>query len=239
MRRFLLITGWITGSIVLLLLLVIIGLHTPPGKKFVRNQVLNFLRDKIETEVQVGRLDYLLPKMVELGDVFFRDQAGDTLLSVRKLRVEMNLLALVGGKLSVPRIQLAGVTAHVYRHAPDTAFNFTYIIDAFTGNEKETSGPAAEATDTGGSSLRFDVRHLGLEDIHIRFDDYSGGMRLALDLEQLQLTLREMDPAHLAFGIRKLAVEGLAATHTRYRGGNTVQPLGRRDSTRPDCVPVR
>ena len=202
------------GSIVLLLLCVVIGLHTPAGKNFVRKQVLHFLRSKLDTEVQLGRINYALPKMLELEDVFFRDEARDTLLAVRKLRVDINMLALLSGKVVVQRLELAGIRAHVYRHAPDTAFNFTYIINAFTG-EKPDSAPTAEkvqqANDTG-SSLRFDVNRIYLDDIHIRFDDYTGGMRLAVDLERLQLSLRKMDPVKLDFGIRKLSVDGLAAT---------------------------
>ncbi len=214
MRKVLRISGWITGSILVIILCALIVLHTPYGKDFVRKQALNFIRSKLDTEVQIGRINYLLPKRVELNDVLVRDESNDTLLAVRKLRIDINPFTLVYGKLTVPAVTLQGVTAHVYRHAPDTAFNFTYIINAFAGGAADTiAATQQQESDSGSSSsMRFDIGRLTLGDIHIRFDDHTGGTRLALDLEELLLSMDKTDIAKLDFGIDQLKIKGLTTS---------------------------
>ncbi len=209
MRKLLRITGWITGSVLLIVLCALIFIHTPYGKNFVRQQVLNFVRSKVSTEVQIGRIDYLLPVSVELNDVLVMDEANDTLLAARKLKVNLNLLTLLYGKLTVPGVTLQGVTAYVYRQAPDTAFNFTYLISAFSGSDT-TVATQQKPESESSSPMRFDIGRLSLEDIHIRFDDYTGGTRPALDLDELLLSLDRTDITNLDFGIDELEVNGLA-----------------------------
>lgn len=215
MRKFLKIVAYILCGILLVVLGAIIWLQTPSGKRFVRDKALAFLRGKLKTEVYIGSIDYSLPKMIELNDVLFKDQAKDTLLAAHKLRVDLSMLKLIRGKVEVNRLDLDGLHAHVYRNAPDTNFNFTYILKAFTGTPKEPTPKEAEKANDTSSSLSFDVRKIKLSDIHVRFDDHTGGSLLSVNLDKLDLSLRKIDPSKLDFAIKKLAVSGLAANFTQ------------------------
>ncbi|MBS1587243.1 MAG: translocation/assembly module TamB domain-containing protein [Bacteroidetes bacterium] len=211
MRKALKITGYVLGSILLLLILVVVLLNTPYGKNFVKNRAVAFLRGKLKTEVYVGELGYGLPKMVVLKDVVFKDQAKDTLLAARELRVDIDMLKLFKKQVDIRQIHLAGIHAHVYRDAPDTNFNYSYIITAFTGNTPKTEKKEA-VKDTSSAPMVIDLNRLVLDDIHIRFDDYTGGTRLALDLDKLDLRMRKMDLDSMDFRLKELAVAGLKTT---------------------------
>jgi hypothetical protein len=196
---------------------VVVWLNTPWGQDFVRGKAEDFLRKKLKTEVYIGHLGYGLPKVVVLEDVLFKDQAKDTLLAVRKLKVNVNMLALLNSKVEVSKLELVGVNAHIYRNAPDTVFNFGYIIDAFAGKKTEEVEEVKNANDT--SSLTFDVNKVELSDIRFRFDDYTGGSRFGVVLGKLDLRLREFDPIKMKFHVRDLEVQGLHAnmiTDTSY-----------------------
>jgi len=208
MRKFFKIVGYVVGSILLLLIGVVIWLQTPSGKNFVRKQAVAFLSKKLKTEVYIGAINYRLPKMVELDSVLFKDQAKDTLLAAAKLRVDLNMLALISSRVVVQQLELEGLNAHIYRHAPDTNYNFTYIIHAFVG-EPKTPSPTEAKKVNDTSSLKFDVDKINLDNIRIRFDDETAGMKLAVKLDQLRLTLRKLDLTKMDFGIKKLAVSGL------------------------------
>jgi translocation and assembly module TamB len=225
MRKFLKITGWILGSIIFLLLCVVIWLQTDSGKNFVRARALSFLRNKLKTEVSIGRIDYGLPKVIALEDVMFKDQANDTLLAVHKLRINMNMLKLLSGKVVVSDLELDGMYAHAYRHIPDTNYNFTYIINAFAGDpaKKPTKQDVKNANDTS-SSLSFDVNNVKLTNCHIRFDDSTGGTLLGVDLQELTLSLKKLDPSKLDFGIKRLAVTGLRTSFTQDTSYLPVKP---------------
>ena len=210
MRKVLKIIGYILGSVLILLALVVVWLNTPYGKNFVRDKAVAFLRNKLKTEVYVGELGYGLPKMVVLKNVVFKDQAKDTLLAAGELRIDINMLKLLKKQVDVTQIHLSGVHAHVYRNAPDTNYNFTYIITAFAGNKPKE--PKAKKDTSASSPLVIDIKRIVFDDIHIRFDDYTGGTRLALDLKELNLRMKKMDLDNMEFHLKELSVAGLQTT---------------------------
>jgi len=178
---------------------------TPPGKEFVRKQAENFLRKKLKTTVNIGGLDYSLPKFIELKDVLFLDKAHDTLLSGEKIKVNIAMLKLLHSNVDVKEIRLNNINVHIYRNAPDTNFNFQYIIDAFV----TTPSGATQAKDTSdGSTLTMSMDKLVLDDIRFRFDDYTGGNRFGLALDTLFVSMKKIDPVHLIFNFDKIFISG-------------------------------
>lgn len=206
MRKALIIIAWIIGSVLLMLLLVVLIISTPAGKNIVRKQALQFLRNKLKTEVQIGEIDYALPKMIVLRNVLFLDQKRDTLLVGEELRVDIALLQLLRKTVDVHQIHLHGVSAHIYRHAPDTNFNFTYIINAFAGEPKSPKKP----TDSN-APMRFVLDRMRLHDVRFRMDDFTGGLRMAYLVKDLDLTLDKIDPTTTTFQVRRLRGDGIAA----------------------------
>src|SRR5690606_32960347 len=136
------------------------------------------------------------------------DQANDTLLSLARLRVDISMLKLLSNKVEVEDIQMQGGYAHIYRNAPDTSFNFNYVVEAFM------APPAADQqdapTDSSGQ-FQLDVQRLVLDDIRFTFDDQTGGAYFATDVDQLVLRLNKLDPYNLDFRIKDLNVNGLHA----------------------------
>ena len=211
MRKGLKITLYIIGSILFLMLCGILFLNSPWGQNFVRARAEAYLNGKLKTVVRIGHLGYGLPKFIVLNDVLFEDQAKDTLLSAAELKIDLDMLKLIHKEVDVQQIVLKGVHAHIYRNRPDTNYNFTYIINAFAGNNPR---PAA-AKATKPASTRIDLDRVKLDDIHIRFDDYTGGMRLAVNLDHMDLRMKKTDPDQMFFHIKDLAVAGLQTSFSQ------------------------
>ena len=188
----------------MLLIGIVIYIDTPWGQNFVRGRAEAFLRGKLKTELHIGYLGYGFPRYVVLKDVLVKDQARDTLLSLGELKVDVDMLKLLRKQVVVQQVALAGVHAHVYRHLPDTTFNFTYIIDAFAG-KPDTGKPK----DTTSSSFSIALDRVSLDNIHIRYDDYTGGTLLGADLDRLRLSMHKLDLDKMLFDIKSLAVAGL------------------------------
>ncbi|RYD56856.1 MAG: translocation/assembly module TamB [Sphingobacteriales bacterium] len=205
MKRALRITLYILGGIFVLLLGIVVWLNTGSGKNFLKNKAVAFIEKKLNTEVIVGTLDYRLPEMVELKDVLFRDQAKDTMLAVRRLRVDINMLKLLSNKVEVEEIVMEGGVMHLYRNAPDTSFNFDYVAKAFAAPPNPNAQDAP--TDSTGQ-LQLDIKRLLLDDIRVRFNDYTGGSHFVTDLNKLELTLNKLDPYNLDFNAKTLYVDG-------------------------------
>lgn len=207
MRKFFKILLYVLGSIILLILIAVVYLQTPSGKEMVRKQAVKFLQNKLKTEVAIKKIDYSLPKWLELQGVLFIDKNKDTLLTVNKLRVDMKMLALINSKVLINKLELDGLYANVYRNAPDTNFNYQYIIDAFASPPDSTNH--AKTEDTSASSLVLNVKRIELNNIRILYNDQSGGTFFHVDLKNLLLRPRNIDLNNLAFDVKEFAVNGL------------------------------
>ncbi len=196
------------GGIILLLLLAVAYLNTPWGQNFVRAKAEGFLRSKIKTVVHIGHLGYGLPKYIVLNDVLFLDEANDTLLAAGELKVDIAMLKLLHKEVDVQQLVFKAVHSHIYRNLPDTTYNFSYIVAAFTGNKPKDPN---KVKDTASSSFHIDLNRVRLDDIHMRFDDYTGGTRMAVNLDHLDLNMKELDLQQMSFHVRDLAIAGLDA----------------------------
>ena len=188
-----------------MLLLAVVWLNMPSGKNFVRSKAEAFLRNKLKTEVHIGSLGYGLPKYVVLENVLFKDQLNDTLLSVVKLRVDINMLNLIRKHVDVDEILLEGVHAYIYRNAQDTTFNYDYIISAFAGAKKASPKPK----DTSSSGFIFNVNNIILNDIHLLYADNAGGLNFFADLNHLDTRIKDIDLKGMTFHVKKLELDGL------------------------------
>jgi hypothetical protein len=206
MRKVLKIILYSFGGIIVLLAGTILWIISPSGKRFVRTKAVSFLHNKLKTEVYIGAIEYSFPKMIGLKDVLFKDQQQDTLLSVHELRIDVDMLALLSKKISVNQLLIDRMYAHVYRNMPDTTYNFTYIIDAFATKDPK---PVDTSTKDKSSPFVFDVGRVKLDEIHVRFEDETGGMHLAVDLKHLAIKMRELDPGKMVFRLKSLEVQGL------------------------------
>lgn len=211
MRKALKILLYVIACILLLVGGALLFLNSKWGQNFVRGRAEAYLRGKLKTEVRLGFLGYGVPDYAVLRDLLILDQTRDTLLSVRELKIDLDMYKLLQSNLSVQQILLSGVHSHIYRNKPDTAFNFSYIIAAFAGAPATT--PAA--VDTTPSKFVIDLNKIKLNDIHFRYDDYSAGARFAADLEDLSLSLKKTDLNNLSFHIRDLSVNGLRSSFAK------------------------
>ena len=225
MRKALKIILYIVCSVIFLLLGAVIYLNSQWGQNFVRGKAEAFLNTKLKTVVHIGHLGYGLPKYIVLDDVLFLDEAKDTLLYAGELKIDVAMLKLIHKNVDVQQLVLRGVHAHIYRNRPDTTYNFSYIITAFTGNKSKDTKPK----DTTASSLQIDLDHVKFDDVHVRFDDYTGGMRLAVDLEHLDLRMKKLDFDQMLFHIKSLDVAGLQTTFSQ---DSSYLPVKRQDTSK-------
>lgn len=211
MRKVLRVILYTIGGLLVIIIGAVVFLNTGPGKRFVRDKAVSFLKNKLGTEVQIAELGYGIPKYINLKGVLFKDQANDTLLYAGDIYVNVDMLGLISGKIDVKTVKLENINANIYRNAPDTNFNFTYIINAFAGDP--SAKPKEEKPeDTTSNPPKIDVNKVELDNIRFRFRDQTGGSDFALALNHLELKVKKIDLAAMDFRIRELAINGLKSS---------------------------
>jgi uncharacterized protein involved in outer membrane biogenesis len=192
MRKVLKVTLYVVCSILLVLLLALLWLNSDWGQNVARGRAEAYLKKKTGTEIKIGYLGVGFPNYVVVRGILLKDKTRDTLLAVGELKVDLAMMDLLDKHANVQQLVLSGVHGHVYRNMGDTDFNYGYLIAAFAGKGTDST-TTDKVKDTSAAPFRLTIGAVRLSDIHVRYDDYMGGMRMAVDLAQLNLLLRDVD----------------------------------------------
>ncbi|MVN20867.1 translocation/assembly module TamB domain-containing protein [Mucilaginibacter arboris] len=204
-RLFLKIVLWLIVGVIALVLLVVVLIQVPAVQNFAKDKAVSFLEGKIHTPVRIGHISLALPKLLVLNDVYFEDQKKDTLLAGEKLKVDISLLKLLDNQVEINEINLQGITSHINRTLPDSAFNFTYIIKAFASGQKKEPKP----NDT--ASMKFSISKIILDRINIKYNDAVSGNDVAFNLGHFDTNIKDFDLDKMKFTVPKITLSDVNA----------------------------
>ncbi len=194
---------WILGSVVFLIILVLLLIQTSYVQNIARKKVVNYLEHKLNTTVQIGKLDIKFPTAISLQKVFFEDQSKDTLLYGGEIRVDINMFQLIRNNIQIKEIYLDDILAKVKRLPPDSTFNFQFIVDAFSSEEKK----APEKEDT--STMKMNIDRILVNKTRIIYKDLFTGNDMDLAIGHLDTKIATFDPSHLLFDVPNITLKGL------------------------------
>ena len=192
-------------GIFILLLLVIILVQTPYVQNIVRGKAQDYLSDKLQTKVVVGRLYIGFPQTVELHNIYIEDRQKDTLLSGNVLKLNLNMWKLLHSEIAINKVELGGITAKIKRQLPDTTFNFQFIVDAFAGS------PAPETAKKDTSVLKMSLDNLLLNKVRLVYNDIVTGNDMEVYIEHSNTLIDKLDPTHMQYSVPLIEMKGVTA----------------------------
>jgi hypothetical protein len=196
------IVMWILASVVFLIILVLILIQTAFVQNFARKKVVSYLEHKLKTKVEIGKLDVKFPTAISLQNVFFEDQAKDTLLYGKEIKVNINMFKLLRHDIEIKEITLNNLVVEVKRLPPDSVFNFQFIVNAFSSEQK--SIPTKDTT-----SLKMNIDQILVNKTRIVYKDAFTGNDMDLTFGYLDTKISKFDPSHLLFDIPSITLKGL------------------------------
>ncbi len=210
---------WIFVAWLAFLFAVILVINIPAVQTFVTGIVSKSLRDKIGTEISVGKVRIAFPKTVNISEVFCADQQADTLLYLKEISIKTDLFALLRNKIKVKNLVLRNVVGHVTRKA-STDFNFQFILDAFS------SPDTLPETEKSGKPWTFEVTDVDLRNIAITFYDEVEGINAGLDLGELFIRVKNFDPNKMDYRAEKIDISNATAFLEQWNVAKTFKPEG-------------
>jgi translocation and assembly module TamB len=210
MKKALKVTAIIVLTVLILIGVLIWGIQTPAGQNFLTAQANTYLRKKLKTNLNVEKIRFDVPDWIVLEGVFFADQKGDTLLSGKMLRVDLDMYSLIKGNVGINKIELEGVNANIYRTLPDTVFNFQFIVDAFAGTE-----PAAPV-DTTAMPMEMRLDQILLKRVHITYKDAVIGTDAEADIDSSNIQFDKFNPSLSQFHPTKIVLHNSGARLRMY-----------------------
>ena len=198
-KKVLRVLMWIGISIVSLLLLIIVAIQIPAVQNFIKDKAITFLNEKIKTKSSIDKLYISFPKNVVLEGFYFEDQNKDTLLSGKRLEVDIDLFKILSNEIEINAIELENATANISRNK-DSVFNFDYIIKAFdTGKPK----------DPNSEPYVISVVKIDLKKINFSFDDALSKNDVKVKIQQFDTKFEKFDLDKMDFDIPNINLEGL------------------------------
>ncbi|WP_153796147.1 translocation/assembly module TamB domain-containing protein [Foetidibacter luteolus] len=210
-RRFFKVIGWLLISIVLLLVLVIILIQVPAVQNFARKKIVSYLQGKLHTKVEIAKLTINFPRQLIVQGIYLEDQHKDTLLAAKKVQVDIEMLKLINSKVYIGYIGLDGVTANVKRLQPDSAFNFDYVINAFTSGNVDTT------TSTDTSTLQFKMGDIRLTHIRATYKDDVTGSDMSFGLDSLATRIETLNINSSLYSIPDIYLAGIKTYVRQYK----------------------
>ncbi|AFK01878.1 protein of unknown function DUF490 [Emticicia oligotrophica DSM 17448] len=161
MKRLLHIIGWILVGIFLLVGGIFLYLQSPTGQDFLTKEIVSYLRNKLQTKVEIGKVRFDIPDWISLENVYIEDLSKDTLVSGKRLYLDIDMMALLSNEANINQFELEGIRLKVNRTLPDTTFNFSFILKAFdSGN-----------TGTKATPFNMGMRKVKLTNVHLTYKD--------------------------------------------------------------------
>ena len=197
------------GSILLLFILVLIAIQIPAVQNFARGKIVTYLEKKIQTKVEIGKLSIDFPKRIVLENIYFEDQAKDTLLAGKKIRVDIALFKLLNHTVELNYLELDGIRANIYRKGKDTVFNYQYIVDAFAGDQKATPTKAS-------TPMTFHLDKIVLNQITTTFTDDFTGNDLYAFLGNFKVNIKSFEPDKSTYDVPSIALDNANIRFRQY-----------------------
>jgi translocation and assembly module TamB len=194
-KKFFKVVGWIVGIILLLLISIILLIRLPGVQNQLTQKAVHFLEDKIGTKVELQNIFISFPKKIVLEGLYLEDQAQDTLLYIDQLSIDTDLWALTHQEIQLNEIDLSGTRVFVSR-SDNSAFNFDYIINAFTDST---------ATKTESSNAwKFSLEDIDLTNVSILYVDNFSGDNVQARLGSLVVKMKEFDLEKMSFNAKSI-----------------------------------
>jgi len=182
---------------------VVLLIQTAPVQNFLRGKAVSYLHSKIHTRVEVGRIYIGFPKNIVIENVFLEDEKHDTLISAGKLSVNISMWKLLHGEVEISNIDLKQATVKIKRLLPDTAFNFQFIVNAFSSQGKK------EIKKDDTSSTKISLKNISFDNIRAVYDDVITGNDIDVSLTHLDIHVNELDLKNQYYEVPEINIKGL------------------------------
>jgi hypothetical protein len=192
---------------------VILAIRTRPVQTFLAHKGASYLSKKLKTTVTIGSLYIEFPKSIVIQDLYLESQQKDTLFFSKEIEVDVAMMGLFHHLIEINSFEVRGLSAHIKRTMPDSAFNFAFITKAFAGDSTKKATP----TNTTKPGWSFILDKISLKDIYFTFNDQVGGDDINTHLWVFTTDFKTFDLKHNKFDLSSVVLENTIADVSIYK----------------------
>ncbi len=203
---------------ILAILLIVLVLFTatffliqqPKVQTFLVHKVSDYLSKQLNSTVKIDSVSIDFIRTVEIHNVFLSAQHkhNDTILFAKKLDVDLMLgrtlldqiRSIRNKKIYIDNVELDGVQFNGYRAKEDSLFNFHFLLEQLSSNDK----PKKEEKKKPGKPIELRLNKLLLTNSNIVLDDPHTDKRMDIRFSKVGVDVRKLDINNLKIDAKKL-----------------------------------
>jgi len=205
-KKILKVIMWVIISFVLIFIIIALLIQIPSIQTKIVHSATSFVSNKTNTKVEIKRISISFPKSIVIDGLFLEDLEKDTLIYAGEAKISISFKDLLKSEINVGSFALEDVNVNLKRNRTDSLFNFNFLITAFSDTTNQ-----AKVKPKSKSAWTFSLDHLRMNNIRLHYDDEYGGTNVAVELEDLDLKMNELDILKSVYSIDRLTIEGLMA----------------------------
>jgi len=197
---------WVVISFVLIFVIIALLIQIPSIQTKIVHYATSFVSNKTHTKVEIKKISISFPKSIDIDGLFLEDLEKDTLLYAGEAKINISFKDLLNSEINIGSFALEDVNINLKRNQGDSLFNFNFLITAFSDTTNQ-----AKVKPKTKSAWTFSLDHLRMNNIRLHFDDEYGGTNVAIELDDLDVKMNELDILKSVYSIDRLTIEGLMA----------------------------
>lgn len=210
MRKTAILAGCTLLFIIFMMAVVLLGINTPAGQRFITNRVNSYLQQKLQVPFHIDHIGIRIPDWIALEGIYIPDLKQDTLVSGKKLYVNLDMWALLSGDIGINAIEAEDIRARIVRQAPDTTFNYQFIIDAFD------SGTPPDPADTVSVPMNMRLDEILLKNVSVTYQDDAAGLETHALIPDGKVTFDAFNTSYMRFHPDNVVLEGARVSLLSY-----------------------
>lgn len=204
-------------------------LRIPSVQNYLAKKTTSILSDRLNTKVEVDRIDINLFKGVELEKFYLEDLSGDTLIYAGSLYSDFynTIRGFYRKDFNVNALYLENGEINLKRTNKDPLFNiqrlFNQDYDPYTSYTVEENKEEDSANKPKRATIQLSRIHL--KNIDFTNVDSLGGSRQKANLTELQGVLDTFKLDDLRFSFSTLDIDGSSFYMNRFEGDTLLRPI--------------
>ena len=187
-RKFALILFW---GLIGLSITVFLLLRIPAVQNYVASKTTSWLSNKLQTTVTIKEVSIDILDHIVITGLYIEDNNKDTLLYAGKLEVNIGSINPFTPSVRLKNIGLSDTYINVYRTLPDSAYNYNFILDAFSGSNSDTT--AASSSSGGGNSFDIRLNRLKIDRTTFKWHDEVAASNMDLYIDESEILINAID----------------------------------------------
>lgn len=222
-------TLWTLASPFILFIILCILIYLPPIQNFLVDKAAVYASEATHMRISVGRISLSFPLNLVITDVDAASQHNDTLLSVRRLQVNVQLLPLLKKQVEVDGISLQGATvnsndlihgmklngtlgelfisSHGVALDPETAIVNKVLLKDTDLSLCLNDTAAADTTESDTTYWRIILQDIDLQNVSFALDMPSDSLSLATSLDKAALRNGLIDLHKSAYSLQTFQIQ--------------------------------